>query len=122
VAERCPHGFLPPLCHLCHKSEAQARRAQNLKLRRAQDAKRRAKTGRRPRHPSWVDMTGKRIGRLVVLEEATSETGTAMWRCLCDCGEEFLVPGPRLRWREKTQEHAVQPYSCPACRPKGRAS
>lgn len=38
-----------------------------------------------------IDLTGKRFGRLTVVEEAPSKNGRAMWRCVCDCGNEKVV-------------------------------
>ena len=36
-----------------------------------------------------VDLTGRRFGRLIVVEEAQrSLSGDVRWRCLCDCGKE----------------------------------
>ena len=43
-----------------------------------------------------IDMTGKRIGRLLVLHrEGTGKT--AYWKCLCDCGNFAIVWGAALR-------------------------
>lgn len=45
-----------------------------------------------------VDITGKRFNRLTVIERAGSDkNGEATWRCLCDCGNETVVRGSRLR-------------------------
>lgn len=33
-----------------------------------------------------VDLTGKRFGRLTVIERIESKRNYAMWKCLCDCG------------------------------------
>ena len=43
-----------------------------------------------------VDLTGKRFGRLVVLEQAEYHIDkkgrkTKMWKCKCDCGNETIV-------------------------------
>lgn len=44
------------------------------------------------------DITGKRYGRLTVLEFADyDQHGTAMWRVRCDCGTEFVTRGTHLR-------------------------
>jgi hypothetical protein len=40
-----------------------------------------------------IDITGRRYGRLVVLEDA----GEGRWRCACDCGKEKVVKGSLLR-------------------------
>lgn len=37
-----------------------------------------------------VDLTGKRFGRLVVVEYSHSKDG-AFWRCQCDCGNKSIV-------------------------------
>ena len=43
------------------------------------------------------DLTGKRFGRLVVLEKTKEKEFSAyLWRCRCDCGNEKLVTGPKL--------------------------
>lgn len=43
------------------------------------------------------DLTGTRIGKLVVIERAgTNKYGNATWRCLCDCGKETIVSGGKL--------------------------
>ena len=47
------------------------------------------------------DLTGKRVGRLTVLErtELTSSCGkrrTYLWKCLCDCGEYVYRPTDKL--------------------------
>lgn len=48
--------------------------------------------------PRYKDETGKRYGRLVVLEYAGStKNGKATWLCQCDCGEKATVQGHYLR-------------------------
>lgn len=39
------------------------------------------------------DLTGKRFGRLVVLEKAESRNGKTYWKCRCDCGNEKEIYG-----------------------------
>lgn len=44
------------------------------------------------------DETGKRYGKLTVIERAPDlQPGVARWRCLCDCGKETEVNGAHLR-------------------------
>lgn len=45
--------------------------------------------------PSFIDKTGERNGRLVVLCEASERTtgGRIRWHCRCDCGNECIVTG-----------------------------
>lgn len=42
------------------------------------------------------DLTGKRFGRLTVLEEAEPANGRR-WLCRCDCGKERIVYGNSLK-------------------------
>ena len=46
----------------------------------------------------FIDETGKRYGRLVVVErKRPNEGGNAMFLCRCDCGKTCVVRGPNLR-------------------------
>ena len=40
-----------------------------------------------------VDLTGRRFGRLVVIEETQERdgSGSVIWKCLCECGDETMV-------------------------------
>ena len=51
-----------------------------------------------------IDLTGKRFGRLTVLEkvENKGKTTNARWLCLCDCGNTTEVLGTTLRRGEST--------------------
>jgi hypothetical protein len=40
---------------------------------------------------------GNRYGKLVVLESALSNGHGAMWKCQCDCGNQVVTRGTRLR-------------------------
>lgn len=49
-----------------------------------------------------IDLTGRRFGRLTVLERAEDRftpkgLRQACWLCVCDCGTEKIVYGERLR-------------------------
>jgi hypothetical protein len=46
-----------------------------------------------------IDITGKRFGRLVVLERVPwlLRHNAVDWKCLCDCGTETIVRGTSLR-------------------------
>lgn len=45
-----------------------------------------------------VDMTGRVIGRLSVIEECGRDKhGKVLWRCRCECGNEVIVLGYNLR-------------------------
>jgi hypothetical protein len=45
------------------------------------------------------DMSGKRYGRLVIIERSaqTNQSGNAFWRCKCDCGNETIANGASIR-------------------------
>ena len=48
--------------------------------------------------PEKIDMTGRGIGRLLVIEECGRDAhGQALWRCRCECGNEVTVRGDSLR-------------------------
>lgn len=50
-----------------------------------------------------VDMTGRRFGKLTVLEYAGAYINrSALWRCRCDCGNEIIVLGSLLRDGRRT--------------------
>lgn len=45
-----------------------------------------------------IDETGNRYGKLVVIKrEENNDRGAAQWLCKCDCGNEKVVSGYRLR-------------------------
>ena len=45
-----------------------------------------------------IDMTGRVIGRLLVIEECgRNSRGQVLWRCRCECGNEITVRGDNLR-------------------------
>lgn len=51
---------------------------------------------------NFIDLTGKRFGRLTVVERAgdyISKSGRkyVAWRCKCDCGNEKIAVGNRLK-------------------------
>jgi hypothetical protein len=46
----------------------------------------------------WIDITGKRFGRLLVIEKyRSSQKGIMLWKCRCDCGAYKVVRGSSLR-------------------------
>ena len=48
--------------------------------------------------PNFIDLTGQRFGRLVVIEQnGNTNAGQAKWRCVCDCGKQTTVKGQQLR-------------------------
>jgi hypothetical protein len=48
--------------------------------------------------PRLIDLSGKRFGRLTVIERgADYKPRIPQWRCKCDCGNEKLINGSNLR-------------------------
>lgn len=48
--------------------------------------------------PKKADMTGRVIGRLLVIEECGRDAHRhTLWRCRCECGNEVIVSGDSLR-------------------------
>ncbi len=91
---------------LCDCGTLKIMRKQNLRGVRSCGCKRRelnikANTGRRPYN--FIDLIGRRFGRLVVVERLANRVGgtnsranCAMWLCRCDCGKEGIRPSSVL--------------------------
>jgi len=45
----------------------------------------------------FIDLSGKRFGRLVAIEMTESGAHWNKWKCKCDCGEATIVFGGNLR-------------------------
>lgn len=58
-----------------------------------------------------VDLSGRRFGRLVVIDRAKRKSRRVFWRCQCDCGKEIIT----------TSDHLNQGYtiSCGCARSDG---
>ena len=55
-------------------------------------------------HRSVIDLTGKRFGRLIVLERGPNQGGrNTIWVCKCDCGKTVKVLGNNLRAEQGTR-------------------
>jgi len=47
---------------------------------------------------SLIDLTGKKFGRLTVIEKVGSDKyKNITWLCKCECGKEKVISGPKLR-------------------------
>lgn len=44
-----------------------------------------------------IDLTGKRFGRLTVLEFVPNDKHASYWKCQCDCGNVTVVAGSHLK-------------------------
>jgi len=40
---------------------------------------------------AFIDLTGGRFGRLIVVERDKSKIGTVWWVCRCDCGQTTSI-------------------------------
>jgi len=45
----------------------------------------------------FIDLTGKRFSRLLVLKRTENKSNSAAYLCLCDCGKKKVINGARLR-------------------------
>lgn len=46
---------------------------------------------------TFINMTGQQIGKLLIIERYDSTKHGVKWKCLCDCGGEFIFSGLALR-------------------------
>ncbi len=46
---------------------------------------------------AFIDLTGQRFGRLIVIERAENIKGKAAWKCKCDCDKTLVVSSNNLR-------------------------
>lgn len=44
-----------------------------------------------------IDLTGQKFNKLTVIERVESNNRHAQWRCKCDCGNETIVRGDKLK-------------------------
>lgn len=52
---------------------------------------------------TFIDLTGKRFGRLIVIERVENKCGSSIrWLCRCDCGNTKIIQGGSLK-RNKTK-------------------
>jgi len=50
----------------------------------------------------FIDLTGKRFGNLVAQSRVeNTRNGSAVWLCMCDCGQTVEVPGYNLKGGRK---------------------
>lgn len=60
---------------------------------------------------NFIDLTGLRYGRLVVIAKAERRGNMLTWLCRCDCGNETIVYGNNLR-RGLTQSCGCYRHEC----------
>lgn len=51
-------------------------------------------------HERTIDITGQRFGMAVAIKQVENKNGSVMWLCKCDCGNEFVIKGTELRYRQ----------------------
>ena len=60
---------------------------------------------------NFIDLTGQRFGRLVVVSHAESKGQMSRWNCVCDCGNTTTVYSNNLR-RGYTQSCGCYRHEC----------
>ena len=61
---------------------------------------------------AFIDETGNRYGKLVVLEVVGSDSGmNKLWKCLCDCGNMTITRAANLRCGHTTSCGCIIPYN-----------
>ena len=50
----------------------------------------------------FIDLTGQRFGRLVVLERAENKNKRTFWKCECDCGNVCAIRADKLKSNHTT--------------------
>lgn len=48
-------------------------------------------------HKFYEDLTGKKIGKLTVLQKSEKSNRRLYWDCLCECGKIVTIKGDHLR-------------------------
>lgn len=43
-----------------------------------------------------TNLLGVRSGRLVAVEDVGSKNNRRLWRCICECGNEIVIPADRI--------------------------
>jgi len=62
--------------------------------------------------PAFIDLTGRRFGKLVVLERAGTEKLSPLWKCACDCGNQKLTTSKRLLLKPKPRRLPTRSCGC----------
>lgn len=55
------------------------------------------KMGNLPRHYKFIDLTGQRFGRLIVVSYEPKKEQGSWWICACECGGHICTTSNRLR-------------------------
>jgi hypothetical protein len=82
------------------------------------------RTGRKTIMPPFIEMIGKKFGRLTVLKLTVQSKQGSYYRCICDCGREIETRGMSLRnghttscgcfWRETIDKIITKHGEAPA--------
>lgn len=63
--------------------------------------------------PKKIDLEGQKFGRLLVVNRtSSSRSGSVLWRCLCDCGNEHLASTRHLNRSGRTGKNVVRSCGC----------
>ena len=47
--------------------------------------------------PKKIDLTGQKIGRLMIISPAPNKGKRTQWNCKCECGNDFIALTESLR-------------------------
>lgn len=47
--------------------------------------------------PAFIDISGKKFARVTAISRSANRIGISHWKCVCDCGNEFIVSGKSLK-------------------------
>lgn len=50
-----------------------------------------------PKNKQFKDLTGQKFNRLLVLEYVGRKKNRTMWKCKCNCGNEVIIDGTKLK-------------------------
>lgn len=64
----------------------------------------------------FIDLTGKRAGRLVIVSRAENgKGGQPRWNCVCDCGGKAVSYGPTLRKAINPDKYSATTHATNSC-------
>lgn len=95
--ENSPHGNTQWLC-LCKCGNTSIVKGSNLNKERTKSCGCAWTDAWQLRNvQKFRDLTSRRFGRLKVIEMVFKRDKALFWRCICDCGREWIVNGKSLK-------------------------
>lgn len=72
---------------------------------------------RRKTPANALDLAGRKFGKLTAIERAgITKSGTALWKCACDCGNPFVANATQLRSGDTVSCGCERPMKAEAAR------